>query len=93
MYVWPCGNGTVVPVQHVIAYAVSAAFHWTLQDFLGKNSHHHQLQLCCDLNKSGVEISTKNFFQMLFGVLPLRKKHFGMQLVFSHYEFIFSRFM
>lgn len=75
MYVWPCGNGTVVPVQHVIAYSVSAAFRWTLQDFLGKISHHHQLQLCCDLNKSGVEISTKNCFFRCYLVSFLLEKN------------------
>lgn len=71
-----CGNGMVLPTQPVTVYPVSKGPNWTPWDFLGKISHYHQLELCCDLNKSGVDFRmTKLFFFWIHvGFLPLGKK-------------------
>lgn len=52
-----------------------------------KISHHHQLQLCRDLNKSGVEIRAKT---CVFKSFLLENNGLVLNLIFSHYEVIFS---
>lgn len=99
--VWPCGHDVIVLVKPVIVSPASAALSWALQDFL-EISHHHQLQLCCDLNKTGVEILKKPlFFQILFDVVPVEKvpdnwtkyHTFWIAVDFSSHEFIFCCYM
>lgn len=81
----------IVLVQPVIVSPASAALSWTLQSFLEKISHRHQLQLRCGLNKRGVEIRAPPLFFKYYLMSFLLKRpqpagqnapHFGMQLIF-----------
>lgn len=99
--VWPCGHDVIVLVKPVIVSPASAALSWALQDFQ-EILHHHQLQLCCDLNKSGVEILKKPFFSKYYLMSFLLKKSqttgqknhtFWIAVDFSSHEFIFCCYM